>query len=74
MLSCIKKYIITTNILLYETVYNDNKYCHYKRRCIMTTNISLIHESIYFIIRSIYNDTKISLSHKNVYRVVREDV
>ena len=38
-------------IVLYETMYNKNIYCHYIRRCIMTTNISLTYESVYRIIR-----------------------
>ena len=44
----IRRYIMTTNILiihkmyivLYETMYNENICCHYTRRRIMTTNIS----------------------------------
>ena len=32
-------------------VYNKNIYCHYIRECIMTTNISVIHESIFLIIQ-----------------------
>ena len=50
--------------LLYETMYNKNVYCHYIRRCIMTifiyhyvrryiiiTNIFVIRESVYRLIR-----------------------
>ena len=39
---------------LYETMYNDNIYYYYYyyiRRYIMTTNIYLIHESVFLIIR-----------------------
>ena len=32
---------MTINSLLYKTMYNDNKYFYYTRRCIMTINISL---------------------------------
>ena len=37
--------------LLYETMYNKNIYCHYTREYIMTTNIVIIHESVYRVIR-----------------------
>ena len=51
--------IIETNILLYkkmyivlyETMYNDNKYFYYIRRCIITTNIFIIQEDVYRLIR-----------------------
>ena len=32
-------------------MYNDNKYFHYTKEYIITTNISLIHESVYYVIR-----------------------
>ena len=38
-------------IVLYETMYNDNKHFSYIREYIMTINISLIHESVFLIIR-----------------------
>ena len=38
-------------IVLYETMYNKNICCHYIRRYIMTTNIFIIHESVYRVIR-----------------------
>ena len=34
------------NILLYKKMYNKNIYCHYTRRCIIETNISVIQEDI----------------------------
>ena len=37
-------------IVLYEMMYNDNKYFCDTRECIMTTNISIIHESVFVII------------------------
>ena len=37
--------------LLYKTMYNDNKYFYYTSSCIMTINISLIHESVFLIIQ-----------------------
>ena len=64
-----------------------NKYCHYTSSRIMTTNISLIHESVFLIIREdVYNNicfcyTRrcimtifISLIHENVFLIIREDV
>ena len=44
---------------LYKTMYNDNKHFHYTRRCIssytrrciITTNIFVIHESVHRVIR-----------------------
>ena len=41
---------MTLNILLYKKTYNDIKYFYYIRRYIMTTNISLTHESVFLII------------------------
>ena len=32
-------------------IYNKNICCHYIRRCIMTTNIFIIYESVYRIIQ-----------------------
>ena len=49
---------------LYKKIYNDNKHfhytirciCHYTRRCIMTTNISLIHENVSLLYKMMFND------------------
>ena len=47
------KKVYNNNIYLslYNVLYNGNKYFHYTRRCIMTTNIFVIHESVYYVIR-----------------------
>ena len=37
--------------MLYETMYNINICYHYIRRCIMITNIYVIHESVFLIIQ-----------------------
>ena len=36
---------------LYEMMYKKNICCHYTRRYIMITNIFLIHENVYRVIR-----------------------
>ena len=74
-------------IVLYETMYNKNVCCHYIRRYIMRTNISLykkmyivLYETMYndniylSLYKKIYNDNKHFLIHENVYRVIQEDV
>ena len=50
---------MTTNIFLhmkvylslYKMMYNNDVCCHYIRRYIMTTNISVIHENVFLIIQ-----------------------
>ena len=37
---------MTTNILLYKKMYNDNKYFHYTRRRIMKIFVSIIQEDV----------------------------
>ena len=44
---CIIKYLLP----LYKKTYNDNKYFFYIREYIMTTNIFVIHESVFLIIQ-----------------------
>ena len=47
-----KKMYNNIYLLLYnKKIYNDNKYFCYIRRYIMTTNISVIYESIFLIIQ-----------------------
>ena len=41
--------VMTINILLYKKKYNENKYLH-MRRCIITSNISLMQENVFLII------------------------
>ena len=41
---------MTTNILLYKKMYNENKYFHYTRRCIM--------KCLFLLYKKIYNDNK----------------
>ena len=53
---------MTTNILLYMKVYS----C-YTRRCIMTTNIFIIHESVFLLYETMYNDNIYFSLYKKIY-------
>ena len=74
-------------IVLYKTMYNDNKYFYYTRRYIMTINIFIIHEDVFLLYEMMYNKniychyvreyimtTNISVTHERVYRVIQDDV
>ena len=50
-------------------MYN-NICCHYIRRCIIETNIFVIHERVFFIIRVMYNYIK----YENVFLIIQNDV
>ena len=49
---------MTINILLYKTMYNDNKYFYYTRRRIMTINILLY--------KTMYNKIFVSIIQEDV--------
>ena len=49
---------MTTNILLYKKMYNDNKYFHYTRRRII--------KYLFLLYKKMYNDIK--------YFIIQEDV
>ena len=55
-------------------MYNDNKYFHYIREYIMTTNISLIHESVFLLYEMMYNDNKYFFIHENVFLIIRDGI
>ena len=47
-----KHFLTHENVfLIIQESHNENIYFSYARRCIMETNISVIHESIFLIIR-----------------------
>ena len=50
--SLIREYIMTKTFLLYETMYNNNIYFSLIREYIMTTNISVIQDNVFLIIRN----------------------
>ena len=39
-------------------MYNKNIYCHYIRECIITINIFIIHENVFLLYKTMYNDNK----------------
>ena len=49
-----------------EKMYNNNIYLSLIREYIMTTNISLIHKSVFLLYKTMYN--------KNKYFIIRDDV
>ena len=42
--------IIKCFLSLYETMYNDSDHCQITEECMITTNISVIHESVYRVL------------------------
>ena len=54
---------------LYKMMYNKNICCHYIRRCIMTTNIFIIHESVFLLYKMMYNEN----IYSSLYRKTHND-
>ena len=57
--------------LLYKMIYNDNKYCHYKRRC-MIGCLFLLYKKTYNDIKYFYYTRRRIIKIFNV--IIQEDV